>query len=133
MLDRLVERGKTMAVLFYDPKDNQDLDIMDELEKIDDECRRFEIDFVKVRRFLDRTCGGLMKNFLQSVPTVIRMLFQSQVSDASEAQEYGIDELPGLLYFENKIPSMYDGQLIDEDELLKWLIEQKMTDTIEEA
>ena len=56
MLDRLVERGKTMAVLFYDPKDNQDLDIMDELEKIDDECRRFEIDFVKVRRFSDRTC-----------------------------------------------------------------------------
>ena len=77
MLDRLVERGKTMAVLFYDPKDNQDLDIMDELEKIDDECRRFEIDFVKVRRFSDRTCGGLMKNFLQSVPTIIRMLFQS--------------------------------------------------------
>ena len=59
MLDRLVERGKTMAVLFYDPKDNQDLDIMDELEKIDDECRRFEIDFVKVRRFSDRTCGRL--------------------------------------------------------------------------
>ena len=58
MLDRLVERGKTMAVLFYDPKDNQDLDIMDELEKIDDECRRFEIDFVKVRRFSDRTRGG---------------------------------------------------------------------------
>ncbi len=51
-----------MAVLFYDPKDNQDLDIMDELEKIDDECRRFEIDFVKVRRFSDRTCGGLMNN-----------------------------------------------------------------------
>ena len=49
MLDKLVERGKTMAVLFYDPNDNQDLDIMDELEKIDDECRRFEIDFVKVR------------------------------------------------------------------------------------
>ena len=66
MLDRLVERGKTMAVLFYDPKDNQDLDIMDELEKIDDECRRFEIDFVKVRRFSDRTCGGLMNNFKSS-------------------------------------------------------------------
>lgn len=61
MLDRLVERGKTMAVLFYDPKDNQDLDIMDELEKIDDECRRFEIDFVKVRRFSDRTRGGHIK------------------------------------------------------------------------
>ena len=52
MLDKLVERGKTMAVLFYDPNDNQDLDIMDELEKIDDECRRFEIDFVKVQNSL---------------------------------------------------------------------------------
>ena len=48
MLDKLVERSKTMAVLFYDPDDKQDLDIMDELEKIDDECRRFDIDFVKV-------------------------------------------------------------------------------------
>ena len=28
---------------------------------------------------------------------------------------------------------MYDGELKDEDELLKWLIEQKMTDTIEEV
>ena len=60
-------------------------------------------------------------------------LLPFQVNDASEAQEYGIDELPGLLYFENKIPSMYDGELKNEDELLKWLIEQKMTDTIEEA
>ena len=60
-------------------------------------------------------------------------LLPFQVNDASEAQEYGIDELPGLLYFENKIPSMYDGELKNEDELLKWLIEQKMTDTIEEV
>ena len=28
---------------------------------------------------------------------------------------------------------MYDGELQNEDELLKWLIEQKMTDTIEEV
>ena len=48
MLDSLVERGKTMAVLFYDPNDKKDFDTMDELENIDDECRRFEIDFVKV-------------------------------------------------------------------------------------
>ena len=60
-------------------------------------------------------------------------LLPFQVNDASEAQEYGIDELPGLLYFENKIPSMYDGELKNEDDLLKWLIEQKMTDTIEEV
>ena len=52
-----------MAVLFYDPNDNQDLDIMDELEKIDDECRRFEIDFVKVTQF-DRFSSDSIVNIL---------------------------------------------------------------------
>ena len=42
MLEKLVERGKTMAVLFYDPNDDEDHVIMDELEKIDDDCRRQE-------------------------------------------------------------------------------------------
>ena len=37
-----------MAVLFYDPNDKQDLIILDDLEKIDDDCRRFDIDFIKV-------------------------------------------------------------------------------------
>ena len=48
MLDKLVEKGKTMAVLFYDPDDSEDHVIMDQLEKIDDECSRFNIDFVKL-------------------------------------------------------------------------------------
>ena len=102
MLDKLVSRGKTMAVLFYDPTDQEDGFAMDEMERIDDECRRFGIDFVKVR-------------------------------DADKALEYGIDTFFGLLYFENKIPSLYDGDLNEEVTLLNWLIEQKMSDTIEEV
>ena len=43
-----------------------------------------------------------------------------------------MDTLPGLLYFENKIPSMYDGDLQSVKLLLDWLIEQKTTDTIEQ-
>ena len=53
------------------------------------------------------------------------------MSDAAEAKEYGIDTLPSVLYFENKIPSLYDEDLNNENELLEWLIEQKTTDTIE--
>ena len=101
MLDKLVERGKTMAVVFYDPNDKQDQVVLESLEKIDDDCRRFEIDFIKV-------------------------------SDINEATSYGIDHLPGLLYFENRIPSMYDGDLSLVKPLLEWLIEQKTTDTIEQ-
>ena len=56
-----------------------------------------------------------------------------KVSDAAEAKEYGIDTLPAVLYFENKIPSVYDEDLNDENALLEWLIEQKTTDTIEKV
>ena len=35
-----------------------------------------------------------------------------KVSDAAEAREYGIDNLPSVLYFENKIPSLYDEDLV---------------------
>jgi hypothetical protein len=44
------------------------------------------------------------------------------VSDAAEAKEYGIDSLPAVLYFENKIPSVYDEDLNNENELLEWLV-----------
>jgi hypothetical protein len=55
MLEKLVERGKTMAVLFYDPNDDEDHMIMDELEKIDDDCRRLVTtsSFVLFRLVLD--------------------------------------------------------------------------------
>lgn len=59
--------------------------------------------------------------------TIIRM------DNDAEAKEYGIDHLPTLVYFEDKIPALYEGDLLNEDEVLKWLIEQKNTATIEEV
>ncbi|XP_060875587.1 uncharacterized protein LOC132948913 isoform X1 [Metopolophium dirhodum] len=56
-----------------------------------------------------------------------------RLDDANEAKEYGIDHLPTLVYFENKIPAIYEGDLINEEQVLKWLIEQKTTATIEEV
>jgi len=49
------------------------------------------------------------------------------VSDAAEAKEYGIDSLPAVLYFENKIPSVYDEDLNNENELLEWLVITQLT------
>lgn len=51
----------------------------------------------------------------------------------AEAKEYGIDHLPTLIYFEDKIPSIYEGDLMNENEVLEWLIEQKNSATIEEV
>ncbi|XP_056632332.1 uncharacterized protein LOC130442335 isoform X1 [Diorhabda sublineata] len=56
-----------------------------------------------------------------------------RIDNDAEAKEYGIDHLPTLVYFEDKIPSIYEGELMNEDEVLKWLIEQKQTATIEEV
>ena len=76
--------------------------MLDELERIDGECSKFDIDFVAVE-------------------------------DNEEAGEYGIDVLPALIYFENKIPSLYDGDLMKEELVLEWLVEQKTSDTIEQV
>uniref|UniRef100_A0A6P7GKN2 Uncharacterized protein LOC114337953 n=1 Tax=Diabrotica virgifera virgifera TaxID=50390 RepID=A0A6P7GKN2_DIAVI len=56
-----------------------------------------------------------------------------RIDNDAEAKEFGIDHLPTLIYFEDKIPSLYEGDLMNEDEVLKWLIEQKQTATIEEV
>lgn len=32
-----------------------------------------------------------------------------KISNVDEAKEYGLDDLPALVYFENKIPSIYEG------------------------
>ena len=54
MLEKLVERGKTMAVLFYDPNDDEDHLIMDELEKIDDDCRRYLLTCTNFSRYIGK-------------------------------------------------------------------------------
>src|SRR5699024_3728375 len=59
-----------------------------DLETIDDDADRYGIPFVKIE-------------------------------DASVAKEYGLaDELPVLVYFENRLPTVYEGDLTDEDEAL---------------
>lgn len=56
-----------------------------------------------------------------------------RMDNDAEAKEYGIDHLPTLVYFEENIPAIYEGDLMNEDEVLEWLIEQKNSATIEEV
>lgn len=54
-----------------------------------------------------------------------------KTTDTAMAQEYGVKELPGLVYFEKQIPNVYEGDLSAEEEVLQWLVLQKSEDTIE--
>lgn len=89
---------------FLDDQDQKSsLEVLAELENIDDECDEKGIAFVKI-------------------------------DDTNLAKTYGLDdELPALVYFENKIPSVYQGNLKNEEEVLEWLIKQVTSDEIEEV
>jgi hypothetical protein len=51
--------------------------------------------------------------------------------DSKFAKELGVVDFPSLVYFENKVPSIFEGDLLDEDQVLEWLVYQKLEDTIE--
>lgn len=57
-----------------------------------------------------------------------------KIDDSTVAKDYGLaDELPVLVYFENRLPTVYEGDLTDEDSVLAWLVKQRTEDTIEEV
>ncbi|XP_017491671.1 PREDICTED: protein disulfide-isomerase A5-like [Rhagoletis zephyria] len=51
--------------------------------------------------------------------------------DHTVAKDYGITELPALIYFEKRIPSIYQEDISAEEDVLQWLVQQKTEDTIE--
>lgn len=56
-----------------------------------------------------------------------------KIDDQAFAVKNGIDQVPALVYFEDGIPHMYQGSLVNEDEVLGWLIHQMKNDQIEEV
>lgn len=56
-----------------------------------------------------------------------------KIDDDNEAHEWGIEELPTMVLFERGIPHIYEGDLMQEEELLGWLIHQKKHSEIPEV
>jgi hypothetical protein len=56
-----------------------------------------------------------------------------KIDNAEEAKEYGIEKLPKLLYFEKGIPTVYEGNLEKEEEVLRWMELQTSSDEIEDV
>ena len=101
VLDSLIERLPNIAVIFFDAEDPEDLDIVALLEDIDDDCDNNGIPLVKI----------------------------DDVTKAKE--EFGLDQLPALLYWKDEVPSMFDGDIKSREEVLTWLLNRKSSDTIE--
>lgn len=56
-----------------------------------------------------------------------------KIDNDDEAKEYGIEKIPSLVYFESGIPTLYEGNLEDEDKVLKWFEHQLKSDEIEDV
>lgn len=66
-------------IITDDHGDEESMTVLGELEKIDDDCDRHGIQFVKI-------------------------------DDKKAAKEFGIDDVPSIVYFEKQIPNVYDGK-----------------------
>lgn len=67
--------------------------VLEELEKIDDDCDKHGIQFVKI-------------------------------DDDRTSRSYGVENVPAIVYFEKQVPNIYSGDLLNEDEILHWLVSQ---------
>lgn len=102
MLDRLISNHPHVAAFFYDKNDHEpSMKALKALETIDDDLH----DFSKIK---------LVK-----------------IADPEEALEYGLSQLPALVFFEHKLPTIFEGNLENHDEVFDWVTEAAMEDKIE--
>jgi len=198
MLDKLLELSPLIAVFFYDKECAESENILELLEKIDDEVDEYGIDFVKnddastarqyniyntpalvyfrkmspvvydgdffdeqkilewltsqdvfetrneieevnrkmleklldeneflVVYFEDDFCPECLEilNGLENIDNQVSALDITfvKVNDSRYAKKYGINKLPGLVYFRRKFPSIYRESLLDENAILSWI------------
>lgn len=121
MLEKYVKEGRTMAVLF---------------------CKIFEFCspelFINHKFFLDDNNDKKSDKVLSELENIDDECDQLgigfvKIDNVEEAKEYGIEKLPKLLYFEKGIPTVYEGNLEKEEDLLKWLELQTSSDEIEDV
>ena len=55
-----------------------------------------------------------------------------KISDEGAIENYGIEDLPSLVYFENGVPEVYDGDLLNDKAVLKWMKSELKEEEIKE-
>lgn len=56
-----------------------------------------------------------------------------KIDNDDKATEYGIEKVPSLVYFKGGIPTLYEGNLEDEEKVPKWFEQQVKSDEIEDV
>ena len=142
MLDQLISQKKHLAVLFckWPLRWNGGLDRLIFRLNTDNDDQKESIRALGELENIDDECDSTGVAFVK-------------IDDLAEAKEYGVDKIPGLVYFEDGIPALYEGMrpmtfleensfwmkrlgagdLSKEEEVLKWLSRQVQSDEIEDV
>jgi len=56
-----------------------------------------------------------------------------KISDPAAAYHYGITSLPTLVYFKNSVPNLFEGNLLDDEGVLAWLMTHLESAEIEQV
>ena len=47
-----------------------------------------------------------------------------KISDDGAGEEYGIEDLPCLVYFENGVPEIFEGDIRNDNQIIKWMLDE---------
>ena len=53
-----------------------------------------------------------------------RDLHLVKISDEGAGEEYGIEDLPSLVYFENGVPEIFEGDIRNDNQIIKWMLDE---------
>ncbi len=105
LLDNLVSRESSLAVLFHRPGDDLEVEeVTSSLEEVDRRLRR--------RNVVDDDDDDGR-----------RMLLLVRCGSEAAAEDYGVTSTrPGLVLFRRGVPARFSGELSDPDAVLSWIV-----------
>ena len=110
--------------------------VCDSLMKV---CKisRLAFFFIKESYFLDRRQAEESQTFIADLETIndeldVRKVQLVKTCDIETAEDYGIEDAPALVYFENGIPFLYSESDESPQAILKWIFKQVDGDEIED-
>ena len=103
MLENILAEEDDAFVFFYDDHDAEAHTILEELEDIDEKLDKQDLTMVKI-------------------------------SDKGAREAFGIEKFsPALVYFEDGVPELYEGDLFNDNAVMKWMKAELKQEEIKEV
>ena len=137
MLNNIIEEEDDCFVFFYDDVDPDAHAILSELEGMYSVMFTYKIQTLMMQQqsiYIHNICKK--SNHITSSCITFslcldidekldkRDLHLVKISDDGAGEEYGIEDLPCLVYFENGVPEIFEGDIRNDNQIIKWMLDE---------